>query len=536
MFSPNDLIHLVFADEADTYYCEDLLKPDLHQYLWLKLHEKYSSVYFLTLSENTFSVKTYGDLNCKPYEPPPKFLTWMGGSEMKDFGKWVLRQLTSRRSESAAFVCSLEDLCQAAAEHRDWAGALEDIAGAKARTGIFVLTVPVSVERSRPLLLHDPVFEHLRENAVLDVRNGALRELYGSLKRNKGESCVFLNAFSWDRVYPVLLHVMLEQPGRFLPQKDMEAVIGYLVRYLADLKLQRDDPLFNSRAPGSYMQFRELYDELKDEKVWTRLVGRSLKERSPADNRAEHAEPAMGFHMTRDKSGYAGKCMTLQIPNGIRRLDTQGRAVGLLLDIQRELLRPKNRDENEMLAAKAAGFLAKLEAVAPDDPDTCQRILEAVHFCVTWMYVRESEEEKRVLEIVESLEMYVKISNQYWLARKNVDLYKLQNASGTITDIKIQQAQKQLEAQEKILRTYQDLVSASSMDLSILSFSDNITEQTEKLDRAVEKFRSARNTVSQGGVPESGDLSDPPPDDDWREDKTGIYQLDDIAGRSSSPI
>ena len=535
MFSPNDLIHLVFADEADTYYCEDLLKPDLHQYLWLKLHEKYSSVYFLTLAENTFSVQTYGDLNCKPYEPPPKFLTWMGGSEMKDFGKWVLKQLTSKRLESAAFVCSLEDFCQAA-ENRDWAGTLEGIAGEKARTGIFVLTVPVSVERSRPLLLHSRVFELLREKAVLDVRTGALREIYGSIKRNKGESCVFLNAFSWDRVYPILLHVMLEQPGRFLSQKDMEAVIGYLVRYLADLKLQRDQPLFRTRMPSSDMQFRELYDELKDEKVWTRLVDRSLKERSSADNRAEHTEPAMGFHMTRDKSGYAGKCMTLRLPSGIQRLDPQGRAAGLLLDIQRELLAPKNRDENEMLAAKAAGFLAKLEAVPPDDPDTCKRILEAVHFCVTWMYVRESEEEKRVLEIVESLETYVKISDQYWLARKNVDLYKLQNASGTITDIKIQQAQKQLEAQEKILRTYQDLVSASSMELSILSFSDNITEQMEKLDRAVEKFRSARNTVNQGGIPESGDLSDPSSDGGRTEDEAETYTLDDLAGISTPPV
>lgn len=538
LFSPNDLIHLVFADETDTYYCDDLLKPDLHQYLWLKLHKKYSSVYFLTLSENTFSVKTCGDLNCKAYEPPHKLLTWMGfESEIGGLGKWILKQLTLKRSESAAFVCSLEDFCQAAAEHRDWAGILEDIAGEKARTGIFVLTVPVSVERSRPLLLHDRVFELLRENAVLDVRNGALREIYGSLKRNKGESCVFLNTFSRDRVYPILLHVMLEHTGRFLPQKDREAVTGYLVRYLADLGLQRDHPLFNSRTPGPYMQFRELYDELKDEKVWELLVDRSLKERSPADSRAGHAGSAVGFHMTRDKSGYAGKCMTLRIPNGIQRLDAEaGRTAGLLLDIQRELLRPKNRDENEMLAAKAAGFLAKLEAVPPDDPGTYRQILEAIRFCVTRMYVREQSEEERILEIVESLEICVEISGICCQARKNVEHNKRQAASGAMTDISAQKAQAVLAGWEKMLREFQDLVSASTSDLSTLSFSDSIAERMEKLKQKVEKYGSVRNTVNRGGITEIGDPSVPSPDGDWIEDGAGIYQLDDISIISTPPV
>ena len=78
MFSSNDLTHLVFANETDTYYRDDLLKLDLHQYLWLDLHEKYSAVYFLTLSESTFSIKTYGDLKCKAYEPSRRLWKWMG--------------------------------------------------------------------------------------------------------------------------------------------------------------------------------------------------------------------------------------------------------------------------------------------------------------------------------------------------------------------------------------------------------------------------------------------------------------------------
>ena len=147
MFSSNDLVHLVFADETDTYYCGDLLKLDLHQYLWRKLHETYPAVYFLSLSEGALSVKTYGDLKCKAYEPGRKFWKLMGfESEMGELGKWIHKQLTSKRSEPAAFVCSLEDFCKASKDP-DWANALYDIAGERHRAGTFVLTVPVSVER-----------------------------------------------------------------------------------------------------------------------------------------------------------------------------------------------------------------------------------------------------------------------------------------------------------------------------------------------------------------------------------------------------
>lgn len=542
MFASNDLIHLVFADETDTYYCDNLLKLSFHQYLWLKLHEKYSSVYFLSRSENTFSVKTYGDLKGTAYEPSRNFWDFLGfESEMGKLLKWIQKRLTARRSESAAFVCSLEDFCQTS-EYQDSAGALESIAKEKDRTGILVLTVPVSVEGSKNLLLYDPVFKHLRENAVLDVRTGALREMYGSLKRNKGESCVFLNTFSRDRVYSILLHVVMEQRGRFLSRKDMEAVTGYLVRYLASLELQRDHPLFKSQTPSPYMRFQDLYIQLKDEDVWKRLTGRCLGGKNPADDRAENAGPAGEYCVIWDKSSYAGKCMTLQIPNGIKRLDTEDeRAADILLAVQRELLRPKNRSENDMLTGKAALFLKKLEAVSHDDLGTYKRILEAIRFCVTWMYVpKQSEEERQISKIMEFLERYVEISDKCHQARKNVELNRQKVTSGTLTDKSIQQAQDKLAAWEKMLREYQDLVGALIMNLSMTTFSDNIVEQMEELKQEIEKHHSAQSAVSREGHTESVNLSaplpDPLPDSDMPEDDAGLYTLDDIDYRHTPPV
>ena len=538
MFSSNDLVHLVFANETDTYYCNDLLKLDLHQYLWLKLHETYSSVYFLSLSEGAPSITTYGDLKCKTFEPGHKFRKLMGlESEIGELGKWIHKQLTSKRSEPAAFVCSLEDFCKAS-KYPDWANTLSSIAGERNRTGILVLTVPVSVERSRPLLLHDPVFEYLKENAVLDARAGTLRELYGAIKRNKGESCVFLNAFSRDSISSILLHVVLEQKGRFLAPENMEAVTEYLVQYMASLELQHDQPLFRSQIPGPYMQFRELYDQLKDESVWTRLTNRRPRERDPADDQAGSAGPAAEYHINRDRGSYAGKCMMLRVPNGIRRLDTQAeRAADILLDIQRELLKPKNRDENAMLSAKAAGFLARLEGVSSDDPDTYKRVLKAIRFCVTWMYTPEqSEEEKQVLEITAALEEYINISVNCCRMRRIVEQITQASGSGAVTDLKLRQARDSLAAQEKLLRTCQDLVNASIMDLSMPSFSDRTVKQIEKLKQELGKYGPARNAVNRGGIPEGGIPSAPSPDRDRPEEDEGIYTLDATDYGSTPPV
>lgn len=531
LFSANDLIHLVFANETDTYYCDNLLKLNLHQYLWFKLHEKYSSVYFMILSENTFSIKTYGDLKCKAYEPAHKFWKWMGlESEMGELGKWIHKQLTSQRNESAAFVCSMEDFC-AASEYPDWAVTLESIARERNRTGILVLTVPVSVERSKHLFLHSPAFEHLQEKAILDLRSDTLQDLYGSIKRDKGESCVFLNTFSRDRVYAILLHIALEQKGRFLAPEDMETAAGYLARYLASMELQREYPLFKVQIPSPYMQFRNLYDQLKDEDVWERLMDRCLNEKNPADDPAGNTASAMEFHIMRDRSCYAGKCMMLQIPNGIKQLDTEAeRASDLLLAIQYELMRPKNWDENKMLSDAAEGFLKKLSAISPNDLNTYKRALEAVHFCVTWMYIREqSEEEARAREIVEFLEGYVNTSDLCCRLRRDVELRKRKGGSGTLTDMSLQQAQSRLAVLEMALQKSQDLVSASIINLSMASLSDHIAEQMEELKQEVEAYRPPQDATDRRDLTEGGGLPGPLSVDDQPADEAIPYTLDAIA-------
>ena len=115
MFSSDTLIHLVFGDETDVYYCDDLLRLNLRQYLWRELCQDYPAVFFLRKAEKVFSVTCYGGAGSR-YEPPSYGLWERIGERAGSIyrktadkaisaqGKWLCRQLTGTGKERAAFV------------------------------------------------------------------------------------------------------------------------------------------------------------------------------------------------------------------------------------------------------------------------------------------------------------------------------------------------------------------------------------------------------------------------------------------------
>ncbi|MCD7917264.1 MAG: hypothetical protein LUF84_02220, partial [Clostridiales bacterium] len=97
MFSSSELIHFVFANDDDDYYCGGLLRLDLNQYLWMKLHEEhYHTVYFLSRTDaNIFSIKTCGDKKSSSFTVKQSIWSWVLGTETEEEQQenWLCRQL-----------------------------------------------------------------------------------------------------------------------------------------------------------------------------------------------------------------------------------------------------------------------------------------------------------------------------------------------------------------------------------------------------------------------------------------------------------
>ena len=194
MFSSNDLISFVFANENDVYYRSDLLKLNLNQHLWHLLHRRFDSVFFLRAEGDCLQPWSFGDSKggaCTKFKDNLIF-----GKAEKQLCNWMRDQLRNRAGHTTAIVCSLRDFCQVLSDKR-WREPLQGIADDRSRTGIFVLTASPVAEDSVELLLNSPVFEYLRETAITELRGGELRELYSWIKRRKENSCFFFNEFKF---------------------------------------------------------------------------------------------------------------------------------------------------------------------------------------------------------------------------------------------------------------------------------------------------------------------------------------------------
>lgn len=528
MFSSKELISFVFVNENDIYYGDDLLKLDQDQYLWDLLHGSYDAVYFLSAEGSTFQVRTFGDVSCSEYTPGKKslFSKWGGKTEQTVQGDWLLRQLRAKSGATAAFVCPLEDFCSVLSDD-SWDETLDAIAGEKKRTGIFVLTASATAEQTKDLLLESPVFEKLHETAVTDLRGGELRELYGTIKKRKWDSCLFLNTFTWERVRALLLHVAMAYPQRCESCRQLDQLADYLSTYLREPELACDEPLFTSDLPADYLMYRELYEHLCQEWVWNRLQKQSERY-ARQENWLERRESA-GTHVPvlRDRNSYAGKCMKVKLPQWVRTHEDEGpRADRLLQDIRGLVSTPKNRRENRQIANAAEDFLSRIDAVRDGDLDTYKQVLNALKFCIDRIYTDPEEQETvQIQKIIKNYCDSIAVSDQCFVLRRDLDIYRLQPAVGKLQSKTLAQLEAELRNGQKMRELYADLIGASVLELTMPSTVGNVSDILADLEQKLERY--GQSDAEALPLPEPADEPDWEPQ--WEKEEEFILRPEDYS-------
>ncbi len=498
MFSSKELISFVFANENDIYYGDDLLKRDLNQYLWERLHGNYEAVYFLSADEDSFRVRSYGDLRCSEYTPKKKKLFGLlgGNSEQSELGGWIQRQLCAKPDSTAAFVCSLDDFCSVLS-YPQWDPVLESIAEEKKRTGIFVLTASATAEKSAELLLTSPVFEKLHETTVTDLRDGSLRDLYSTLKKRKGDSCVFLNSFTWEHVHGVLLHLAMEYPDRCESCEELDMLSEYLYAYLRDPDFARDEQLLSEEPVAGYPMYDELYAWLRNERNWKRFEKRAvLFEHNGRKHMHTDLSPT-DVAVLRAPNSYAGRCMKIKLPEWFgSEPDAQEQAQGVLHSIYAEVSVPKNKVENPKIIAFAEKSINQLDTVAYGDTETYNFVLDALKFCVGQIYASDEDEKtERILALLQKKQDAIGIFSQYFIMQRNLSFTQTCPTEGKLQSVTLQQLKSEFYTLGQIKKRYVDLISAMELELKMPAKSEHISDILEELTVELESFEQKLENV-----------------------------------------
>ncbi len=424
MFSSISLIQLAFINPHDTYYCDSLLKLDYSQFLWLNLHEKFDAVYFLTAKENNSppNAAIYGDKKANPCTYHQRgfqgFVNRIhGNNHINRFRNWMKEQL---RTERCAMVWNLEDFCRFFSE-QPWCDDLHDIARIEGRRGTIILTVSPFVEKSRSLLLSSGVFDALSESVILNARKDLQHNYYAALKNGKGESCVFLNAFTKERVHAMLMHVVFEFSDRFHSVEELDVMSQYLTQYLNNRKLQWTDELFEHDFNIINPMYCEIYQQLLKKNVWDRLVKTSRKVSESGGVSSYICQKNIEFvdegkaavRIAYENGSYAWRCMQLA------PISSNKTNADMLFTIYQELSSPRNREVNSHVTDAIEKLLTKLHnAQCRRDDGTYQRVLYALQYCVQCLYI-SSENEDAVRKNIDSLNTYVDLSsNLYYMGKQ----------------------------------------------------------------------------------------------------------------------
>ena len=486
MFSPTELISLVFANEDDIYYGDDLLKLNLNQYLWKELHKTYQTVYFLTAADKSFTVRTFGDVTGTPYVPRHGLFS----SEQSKFSGWLLRQLRSKQQESAAFVCTLEDFCTVFAQPQ-WQETLQAIANDKKRSGGFILTASTTDETTSQLLLSSPVFQLLCDDGITGIRGGTVRSLYEGIQKSKWKSCFFLNAFTQERIQSLLLHIVMEFPDRCVSLQELSQMADYLTVYLRTPKLNRSQPIFPKSLPIHYLLYRDLYEQLKNEKIWKRLERHSVEYARITGRSQTHDWEGPEIPILRDPNCYAGKCLLLRLPKWMLsdRADADT-AEQILSDIQRQAVSPRNRPENPSIIAEIQKFLQLLEIIHHGDVGSYLQVLDAIKFCMEWLYIEDNTEKfLKIMSIIKQMHDTLTVCEQCFKLSFNLQLQHPQE--GDLLQTKtVSQLKEQLGICLGLRDRSLDLIRASVMGLSMPTGDTGIARQVEQLQEKIQQFGS----------------------------------------------
>lgn len=512
MFSSKDLISFVFANENDTYYGDDLLKKDLNQYLWEHLHENYEAVYFLSAEDNSFSVRSYGDIKCSEYTPKKKkiFGLLSSSSEQNELGTWIQRQLCAKPDATAAFVCSLDDFCSVCSDPQ-WYPILEGIADEKKRTGIFVLTASATAEDSASLLLTSPVFEKLRETAVTDLRDGALRDLYSTLKRRKWDNCVFLNSYTWEQIHGLLLHLIIEHPDRCESSEKLDLMSEYLYTYLHDPDFAREEQLFSEEPITDYPTYEELFMRLKNERTWKKFENKAVLFETGTRKRIHPEMSSNDVAVLRAPNSYAGRCIKLKLPEWLKSdAEATAQAQNILNCICSEVAVPKSKVENPRLVVCAEKLLNQLDIVAIGDTESLSLVLNTLKFCVDHIYSPFNDEKTgRILALLQKEQEAIEIFNQHFTLLRNLSIMQTASTEGKLHSVTLQQLKAELYTIDQIKKRYTDLISAMELEIEMPTKQEPISDMLESLKSELERFEQ-KLTAPQDNIPLPEFMTDEP--------------------------
>lgn len=507
MFSSSELLHLVFANENDIFYCDNLLKLDLNQYLWWTLHkEGYQAVYFLHPEKEGFTVRTYGDKKAKPYAPESGIFKRLIRSETRQFGDWMIQQLKAKGTDHTAFVCPLRGFCDTA-ESEEWQKVLEEIAGMKNRTGIILLTASPEAEQSRELLMSSRVFDALKEKEIINLRGGDVRPVYQSLASGKPNGVVYLNAFTKERMKALLLHVMMDEADYDAAPAQIDHGAEYLTQYYINPWLRKRSPLFGAQNCNEQPKYCEIYLLLMNRKNWDRLMkqvqevyakGRSLKDYLN-ENESDYCNEADAqVCVMRDRNSVAGSCMNLWLPPNqakAKTIEDENAVFENLMDIQTTLGAPANRTDN-LEIEKAIGELLTNQEIARSegDFDTLKRAVFSMQFFARWLYVPEKDEkEKNILSLYQSLKTMIALSRNCFQTNSNLgNLARFSNNPRASQLIKQQVMHLELSsaAKQKQLEELEALVTASIVKLSVNDSAKKIADMATNLQEQIDALQA----------------------------------------------
>ena len=417
MLSPGRLLHLVFADANDTYFCSETLALDLYQYLWLKLHEQgFHCVYFLTKREDEAlpEITTFGDAQAKPFEVRNRF--WGRRNARRALCDWIAEQLSENGKRLSAIVCAMEDFCALFGDD-DSREFLKKLSDAKKRRGSLILTASPEAEASKPLLLESEVFESLNEPGIVGVRKAGPCEMYGFIKASMGEGMTYLNTFTRERLHCLLSRLLSEDPQRLEKchlQKHME---DYLLQWMNQPAFRNAEQSRGIPLPNPDVSFQMLYNKLREKAAWSALAERAQRVAQSDGIRAYASktagcdcaeDPQDAVAVQRDRNTAAGRCAALTPASRLDPADPNcGQIIASLASLRNAVCSPRNLPENEEVQEILNDFVLRYNALCSADRLDTDRILycvKAILFFAENVY--DTGEEGRIQALRDCAELH----------------------------------------------------------------------------------------------------------------------------------
>lgn len=539
LFSPNDLLHYVFADGNDLYCCNEVLALDLNQYLWLQLHEQgYGCVYYLDLDGDEASVRTCGDKLAQSYTPEKPH--WgLNRQRIINSGlqKWILKQLTEKGPRRSAIVCELHEFCSTFSG-ADWMDFFKDLAALGKRTGIIVLTAPPEAEASRSYFMNSPVFDNLRETGITGLRTASRCDMYTAMHRSMPDRMLYLNAYTAERIRSMLTRILLEDPKLTMDCDLLPEMTDYLLQWMNNPELRKKDGALEKLLPAPDDSFRSVYDRLRREECWSQFTAKAMQV-SKAGGMQRYAEdlgcslaedPVGAVCVRRDPNSYAGRCLNLRLRSAAKEGEEQAKIRDLLEEIRRQVVAPCNRDENPKLADKVNSLLPELSSAdLTGDAGTVRRILYSINFCIQWIWVPpRSSVESSILTVLDKLQGYIELSRSYYDQKQNLAIARSNQALGKskLADRALKQMEDKVETTRRMLSSYEDVVQASVVELSMAS-ANGVTKLVQNLtDDLNRRSETAASEAEKRAREAEESLETNTAADDWtqQEEDSGAEQ------------